>query len=438
MRPTFHRITLRDVALFSLPVLVAVGLALWYVLNFVQPAPQKKIVITTGGETGAYFKFAKKYEAILERSKIKLEVRKSAGSIENLNRIKDGKSDVDAALIQGGLFAADEKERGELLSLGRLFYEPLWIFYAGEQTYDRLTMLKGKRLAVGPEGSGTYALVTGLLAINGITKDNSTFLPLTGMEAIAALEKREVDVIFLAQAAEAPSTLAALRNRSFKLMNFVHAEAYTRRLPYLTKLVLPQGAIDLAENLPSSDINLVATSATLVVRDELHPALVYLLAQAAQEVHGGATLFNAPGEFPKAVDPELKMSDDATRYYKNGAPFLQRYFPFWLANFVERMIVLGVPLLTIAIPLFKIIPWLYRWRIRERMLYWYSQIKKLEASLEEKPTPGQLAVIKQQIDKVEDEVNESPVPLGFSEQFYNLRGHIDLVRNRVNSRAASV
>ena len=437
MRPTFHRITLRDVALFSLPVLVAVGLALWYVLSFVQPAPAKKIVITTGGEAGAYFKFAKRYEAILARSKIKLEVRKSAGSIENMKRIKDGKGDVDAALIQGGLAAADENERGELLSLGRLFYEPLWVFYAGEQTYDRLTLLKGKRLAVGPEGSGTYALVTSLLAVNGITKDNSTFLPLTGMDAIAALERREVDAVFLAQAAEAPSTQSALRNRNLKLMSLAQAEAYTRLLPYLTRLVLPQGSIDLAENVPSSDIHLIATSAALVVRDELHPALVYLLAQAAQEVHGGPNLFNSPGEFPKSVDPELKMSDDAARFYRNGAPFLQRYFPFWFANFVERMIVLGVPLLTIAIPLFKIVPWLYRWRIRERMLYWYSQLKKLEASLEAKPSPSQLSLIGVQIDKIEDEVNESPVPLGSSEQFYNLRGHIDLVRNRLKARAAA-
>lgn len=437
MRPTFHRITWRDVALFSLPIIVAVVLALWYVLNFVQPAPAKKVVITTGGEAGAYFRFAKRYEGILDRSKIKLEVRKSAGSIENLRRIKDSKSDIDVALVQGGLAATDEKDRGELLSLGRLFYEPLWVFYASDETYDRLTPLKGKRLAVGPEGSGTYALVTNLLAINGITKDNATFSPLTGMEAITALEKREVDAVFLAQASEAASTQAALRNPKMKLMSLGQADAYTRLLPYLSKLTLPQGAIDLAANIPATDVHLVATSAALVVRDELHPALVYLLAQAVQEVHGGANLFNTPGEFPKPVDPEFKISDDAARFYKNGAPILQRYFPFWLANFVERMIVLGVPLLGIAIPLFKIIPWLYRWRIRERMLYWYAQIKKLEASLEGKPTSTQLEFIGQQIDKVEDEVNESPVPLGFSEQFYNLRGHIDLVRNRVKSRAAS-
>ena len=214
----------------------------------------------------------------------------------------------------------------------------------------------------------------------------------------------------------------------------MQAEAYVRLFPFLNKLILPKGVVDLVRTIPPANVTLLAPSAVLVVREDMHPALTSLLAQAASETHQAPTLFARASEFPSSIDPEFTVADSAARFYKNGPPFLQRYLPFWLANFAERMIVLGVPLATIALPLFKFLPWLYRWRVRQRMLRWYAALKSVESRLEAQPSPNQVTVLTQEVEAIEDEVNDSPVPLGFSEQFYNLRSHIDLVRQRLTTR----
>lgn len=435
MRSTFHRISAREIFLFAFLILALVGGAAALMLRYMQPAPPNRITISTGGDTGAYFAFGKRYGQILEKAGVRLDVRTSAGSLENLARLKDANSGIDAAFLQGGITSA--KEAPELLSIGRLFHEPLWIFYRGAETLDRLAQLTDKRLAVGPDGSGTRHLVVQLLAPSGVTHASATFLPLSGAAAIAALKEGGVDVVFLVAAVEAPQVQTLLRDPDVRIMSLLQAEAYTRLFPYLTRLVLPQGVVDLVKNVPPADVALLAPSAVLVVRQEMHPALTSLLAQAASEVHQAPSLFAKASEFPKTADPEFPVADSALRFYKNGAPFLQRYLPFWLANFVERMIVLGLPLATIAIPLFKVVPGLYKWRVRQRMLRWYAALKAVESRLDAQPSPGQIAQLTADVELIEDEVNDSPVPLGFSEQFYNLRSHIDLVRQRLQSRGAA-
>ena len=378
MQSTFHRISAREVALFGLLILTSVGGAAALMLSYMQPAPPSVITLSTGGESGAYFAFAKRYEQVLKNAGVKLSVRTSAGSLENLKRMKDSKSGIDAAFLQGGIASA--KEAPDLQSIGRLFHEPLWIFYRGAETLDRLPQLAGKRLAIGPEGSGTRHLATQLLTPSGVTHGSATLLPLGGTEAVAALKDDRVDAVFMVVAAEAPQVQALLRDPDIRVMSLTQAEAYTRLFPYLTRLVLPQGVVDLVKNIPPADVSLLAPSAVLVVREDMHPALTSLLAQAASEVHQAPSLFAKASEFPKTADPEFPVADSALRFYKNGAPFLQRYLPFWLANFVERMIVLSVPLATIAIPLFKFLPALYKWRVRQRMLRWYAALKKVEVA----------------------------------------------------------
>ncbi len=432
MRSTFHRISAREIALFGLLIVALVGGAAALMLSYMQPAPPSVITLSTGGEAGAYYAFAKKYEQVLAKAGVKLNIRTSAGSLENLKRMKDPKSGVDAAFLQGGIATA--KEAPELQSIGRLFHEPLWIFYRGAETLDRLPQLAGKRLAIGPEGSGTRHLATQLLTPSGVTQSSATLLPLGGSDAVSALKDDRVDAVFMVVAAEAPQVQTLLRDPDIRVMSLAQGEAYTRLFPYLSRLVLPQGVVDLVKSIPPADIALVAPSAVLVVREDLHPALTSLLAQAAAEVHQAPSLFAKASEFPKAADPEFPVADSAQRFYKNGAPFLQRYLPFWLANFVERMIVLGLPLATIAIPLFKVIPGLYKWRVRQRMLRWYAALKTVESRIDAQPSPSQIAQLTADVELIEDEVNDSPVPLGFSEQFYNLRSHIDLVRQRLQSR----
>ena len=436
MRTTFYRISVREILLIALPIIATAGGAIAFALTYMQPTPPRSIAISTGGQTGAYYAFAKRYQQILAKSGVLVDVRTSAGSLDNVQRLKDPKSGIDAAFLQGGI--ASTKDLPDVVSAGRISYEPLWIFHKSGETLDRLQLLEGKRLAIGPEGSGTRHLALRVLETSGVTAANATLLPLGGADASAALKNGAIDVLFMVAAVEAPQVQDLLRAPGISLMSLAQADAYTRLFPFLTRLRLPQGVIDLVRNIPATDIALVAPSAVVVVREDLHPAIVSLLAQAAAEVHQPPSLLSQASEFPKAVDPEFQVADSAQRFYKSGAPFFQRYLPFWLANLVERLIVLGVPLATVALPLFKFLPWLYRWRVRQRMLGWYAELKRLESRLDAQPSPSQIAMLTQEIDRIEDEVNDSPVPLGFSEQFYNLRAHIDLVRQRLTARRTAM
>lgn len=414
-------------------LLIAAAFALaWY---FMPPPPPKVVTISTGGETGGYYAFGKRYAEVLGRHGVKLNVNTSAGSIENLKRLHDSKSGVTIALLQGGI--GNSQTAPNLLSLGRMFQEPLWIFYRGE-TIDRLNQLNGKRLAVGVEGSGTRALVDDILKAGQITASTATLQPVTGQPAVDALKKGDIDVVFLALAPQAPLVQSLMRDKDIKLMSLTQAEALTKVFPYLAKLTLPQGVFDLASNIPDRDVTMVAPQAALVAHNSLHPAIIALLAEAAQEVHGKGSLFAKPGEFPTHVDPEFEMDGDALRYYKSGPTFWKRIFPYWIANLLERAIVFLVPLLTVLIPLMKILPAVYKWRFRQRLLHWYAQLKDVEedvGELEKGPQSGELATaLNGKLDHIDEAVRQLPVPIQFAEQFYNLREHLDLVRERLRMK----
>lgn len=424
-------LSMNRLLLIVLPLMLLLGTGLWYASTVIQPPPQRVVVISTGGEAGAYHAFGKRYQAFLAAHGVKAELMTSAGSLQNLQRLKDPTGTVSVALMQGGI-ARREDIQG-LVSIGRMFYEPLWIFYKSQNTLERIGELKGMKVAVGPEGSGTRALAMTLLTAAGITAANATLLPVTGQDAINALHGGGADAIMLAMAPEAPQVQALLRDPSAKLMTLSQAAALTRIYPYLAKVTLPQGVIDLERNIPARDIDLIAPVAALVARDDLHPALVAQLAEAAASVHAGANLLTLAGEFPRMVDPEFTMSPDAVRLYKNGPPFLQRYLPFWLANFVERMLVLLIPLATIIVPLSKGIPAFIRWRVQRKLTYWYGRLDRLEATLgSTKPTPEQVA----ELTAIERAVAMLDVPRAYSEPYYNLRGHVDMVRARMGSRLA--
>ncbi len=428
---------LRELAMVFAPaVLVCVG-ALWLAFQFVEPAPPKVVQMSTGGEAGAYYRFGKQYAELMKAQGVHIEVAPSAGAAENAKRLDDPASGFKIALLQGGIASADTSP--DLVSLGRVFLEPLWIFYRGATTRTRLAELRGLRLAVGGEGGGTRVLAETLLKANNVTTANTTLLPLAGQKAVDALLGDQADAIFLAFAPQAPIIQELLRNPNVRLMSLAQAEAYTRIFPYLSKVVLPQGVIDLDANVPAADVTLVAAQAALVARKDLHPALAELMVDVVQSVHGKGGLFQRIGDFPKGQDPEFPMSDDAERIYKNGQPFLRRFLPFWLAKFIERTIVLVLPLATIFIPVAKLLPWLYEWRIKQRLLYWYGQLKTLEKRIG--PGRGELATGQRrsecltEIDRIDHAVSLIPVPLRYSDRLYELRAAIDLVRNRLGSAA---
>lgn len=421
----------RELLLTVGPAAVLVIAAVLLAMRFMPPPPPKVVAISTGGEAGAYFAFGKRYADVLKRSGVTLEVRPSAGSIENIKRLKDANSGIAAALLQGGI--GNSQELPDVVSIGRVFQEPLWVFYRGA-TAERLSDFKGKRIAVGTEGSGTRVLAEALLTASQIGATSATLLPISGQAAVDALKKGEADAIFLALAPQAPIIQTLVRDIDVRLMNFAQADAYTKVFPYLARLTLPQGVFDLERNIPERDVALIAPQAAIVVRNDLHPAVVALLAEAAQEVHGKSSLFARAGEFPTLSDPEFEMDSDALRYYKAGPTFWKRVLPYWLANMVERAIVFLVPLLTLLIPLVKIAPALYKWRIRQRIQHWYRKLVDLEERVADLPAGASWTALMSELESFDDAISALPVPVNFVEQVYNLRTHVELVRQRLAAR----
>jgi len=429
----------RDLLIVGLPLLLLVVAGFWFASRFIQPAPPDTLTLSTGGEGGAYQRFAAAYQDVLARYDIKLVERPSAGSAENLVRLRDPDQTVDAAFIQGG--TARLQEDDTLLSLGGLYYEPLWVFYRADLgTPTRIADLKGHRIAIGGAGSGTHQLASALLDANRMDSHNTRLLAQGGLGLAEAFARGRIDAAFVVGPTESATAWTLLHTPNVKLMNLAQAEAYTRQFPYLHKLVLPRGAIDMATDLPPHDVALVAPLATLVVREDTHPALIDLLMQALQETHGGVGIFQRPGDFPRATaDPgtDFPLSPEATRYYKSGKPWLQRFLPFWAATLVDRMVVLLIPLFAVLIPVMKIAPGIYNWRVKSRIYKRYGELKFLETELEAAPQKRTHEEWHQRVDAIEGDVNHLPMPLAFSDMIYTLRLHIGLVRKAIDKATAT-
>jgi TRAP-type uncharacterized transport system substrate-binding protein len=395
------------------------------------------LIISTGGESGAYQRFAARYKDVLARYGVALVAKPSAGSPENLERLRNPEFEVDAGFIQGGTARLGEED--ELVSLGDMYYEPLWIFYreAALRGGNRVLDLKGKRVAIGGAGSGTHHLAMELLAANGLDAKNTKLIEVGGLSLVESMQKGEVDAVFVVGPTQSSLVWALLYTPGVSLMSLAHAEAYTRRFPHLARLVLPRGAIDLTLDIPPHDTQLVSPMATILVREDTHPALIDLLMQAASEVHGAPGVFQKPGEFPRAGHSEFPLSKEAERYYKSGKPFLQRYLPFWAATLIDRMVVMLVPLLAVLVPLFKFAPQIYGWRVRSRIYRRYGELKFLENELNEDPGQRSRAEWMEKLDAIEKDASGIRTPLTFSDMLYTLRGHIDLVRDMILRRTTA-
>jgi TRAP transporter TAXI family solute receptor len=422
-------LSLRDLFATAWWIILIVGIGFVVAFQFVEPAPPRKIVITTGSDSGAYYAYAGRYAAILGRDGITLEVKTSAGSLENLARLEKGEAQV--GFVQGGVVEPKNEPENEadaaLLSLGSVFYEPVWVFYRGEASVERLTDLRGKRLAIGPQGSGVRLLAQQLLAANEIGPGDN-LLPLSGLKAAEELQQGRIDAAFVIAAENAPVVQVLLRSPGVRVMTFAQADAYQRRFPFLTKLVLPQGVADLVRGYPPQDVTVLAPTANVIVRGDLHPALQTLLLQAMTEVHGKSGFFNKSGEFPAYKDRLAPLSPEAARYFKSGPPFLQRYLPFWLAVLVDRLIVLLVPIIALLIPLLKIAPAIYTWRVRSKVFRCYGELKFLEEDLRQRFDPQRLPEYRNRLEVLDDEARGLHVPLAYTDLVYTLREHVNLVR----------
>lgn len=410
------------------PAIIITLIGFFIAGQFVNPAPPRTITIATGHPGGAYHLFAERYQPLLAAEGITLEILDTAGSVENIRLLEDEAAAIDLAFVQGGSTAS--RPAGDLVSLGSLYFEPLWVFYRGTSRLERLTDLHGKRVAIGEPGSGTRAVAVTLLEDNFIDTNAGKNFPIGDQAAVDALLAGRVDAAFFVASAQSPLVQSLQHRQDIHLMSFSRATAYARLHPFLSSITLPEGIINLQANIPPEDTTLLAPTANLVAHGSFHPALVSLLLQTAARVHGSGSLFARPGEFPNDQNLVFQLDDDARRYYKHGTPFLQRYLPFWTANLLDRLKVMLVPLLTLLIPLAKIMPPTYRWQVRKKIYRWYRELKALDTEHPEQASTESLRTSLKQLEALEEEVRKVNVPLSYSDELYTLRLHIGLVRTR--------
>jgi TRAP transporter TAXI family solute receptor len=407
--------------------LIAVIAAFVLAYQFVEPAPPSTLTIATGRSDGAYYAVARRYRELLAESGIELKILETAGSVENLQLLQSGA--VDVAFVQGGTASKDM----DLRALGSLYFEPMWLFVRRDIAGDRLDALAGKRVAWGGDGSGTQAVARLLFAETGVAVEG---LPLSGDEARAAFEAGEVDAVLTIAGYNAGSVQRLLQVESARLLSLARAEAISRRYDFLSALTLPAGLLSLRDNLPPQNVQLVAPAASLAIQPELHPALATLLLMTAARIHGDTAVLAPRGTFPSEAWVEFPLTPEAQRYFKRGPPFLQRYLPFWAAVLFDRLWVMLLPVIGLMIPLSRILPPTYRWRVRKRVYRWYEQLEALEARALASKLDAEVADCLRELDEIEAEVQAVEVPLSYASELYLLRQHIELLRQQFVRRAA--
>ena len=446
------RVTLlsfRDLFATAVPFIALTVALLALAYWMLDPTPPRQVVLATGQDQGAYAEFGKRYAQILKDNGIEVRLRKTAGAAENIALLRQPGGDVDIAFVQGGAdeerpAAIDESDVPDdgLVSLGSLFFEPVWLFYRGDSAerlvkapeLTSLSQLAGWRVNIGAPGSGVPNLMARLLEANRIDPATITLVREPQTPAVVGLLEGRIDAIVFASAPESLLVQMLLQTPGVRLFDFAQAEAYARQFPWLSPVSLPRGVVDLARDIPPADVRLVAPTATLVARKRTHPALIQLFVQAAQQVHGGAGWFQKKGDFPNARNTERPLAKEAQRFYTSGPPVLQRYLPFWLANLVDRMWPVLVTIVAALIPLSRMLPPLYTFRVRSRIFRWYRQLREVENAIGRRPNDELL----RELEEIERRVEHVNVPLSYSDELYSLRTHIHMVAERLVDPAAAL
>ncbi len=427
------RYAISTAAPFVLLALALLAAAYW----LLDPNPPRRVTLATGAPQGAYSEFGERYAARLKRHGIEVTLRHTQGAAENLALLRDPTSGVDLAFVQGGAAEATNPEDDGLQSLGSMFHEPVWLFYRADSArrllkkprLERLAQLAGWRVNIGVPGSGVPPLAHRLLDANRIDPASLTLIQQSQTPAVAELLEGTLDAVVIASAPESLIVQMLLQTPGIELFDFAQADAYTRRLGFLSAVTLPRGVVDLARDMPPADVHMVAPTATLVAREGLHPALVQLFVQAARDVHGEPGWFQRKGEFPNARDGERALAPEAERFYRSGVPWLQRYLPFWMANLVDRMWIALLSIVAVLLPLSRVVPPIVELRIRSRVFRWYGQLREIEAAV----GSTESAALLSRLDDIEAKVNAVQVPLSYADELYAMKSHIQLVRRRLQT-----
>jgi hypothetical protein len=413
----------------SAVMLCIVGMSCLALAYFI-PAPPSKFAIATGGRNQIYQTIANRYRDILARSNVGLDVRLTNGAAENVALLNDPASGIKVGFVQGGI--SDSTQSPDLLSLGRINYQLYWIFYSATETIGDLRQLKGKRIALGPEGSGQRPMTEKILEVSGVTTENTTLLGLSAQDAVNAINDGQIDALFLPFAVDSPILHSLLRNPRVRPMSFTEAEALTRIFPFLVRLVLPRAVIDFERTIPANDMIIIAASNVVLVRRDIHPALIDLLAQAIVETHGKPGVFQQAGEFPNPTDPEYPVAQSARDFYRNGPSFLNRYLPFWMTSYVHRIAAVLVAVIAIVLPVFSYAPKLYLWFVRDRIQKLYRRLRIADKALLTELTALQVRALQLDLENIDRAA--SILPMRNSDLFFDLRTHIDRTRAHLATR----
>jgi len=426
----------RDLIVVGLPTLIVAAAAVGVAVKAARFAPPKTIRFVSGPDGSSYRNQAEKYQKILARDGVKVEILPSRGALDNLDKLANQKERVDVGFVQGGL--AEGRDLPHLVSLGSVYPQPMMVYCRHPEPVELLSQLKGKRLAVGAEGSGAHVLALKLLKANEMDGPPTVLLALQGDDAVKQLKEGSIDAAFLMGDSATPAVMRTLRGiPEIQLASFRQADGYLRKFRFLSKETLPEGAMDLAKNYPPRELTLVGPTVELVARDDLHPALSDLLIRAAREIHGTPGMFRNAGEYPAPLARDFPISTDAERYYKSGEQFLYKRLPFWLASLVDRLLVVLLPLLVVIVPATRLAPAVYRWRIRSRIYRWYGALMAIEREMRGTPTPEQREKVHARLDEISRAVTELRTPASFADQLYVLRDHVAAVRRRLDVAAAS-
>src|SRR5262245_34977755 len=426
----------RDLLFVGLPTLLVAAVAIAVAVKAARFAPPNTIRFVSGPDGSGYRNQAEKYQKILARDGVKLEILPSRGALDNLDKLANPSVKVDVGFVQGGLL--EGRDLPHLVSLGSIYPQPLMVYCRHPEPVEMLSQLKGKRLAVGPEGSGTRVLALKLLKANEMDGPPTVLMELTGDEAAKQLLAGTVAAASLMGDSATPSAMKSLRGvPDIQLASWRQADGYLRKFRFLSKLTLPEGAMDLAKNYPPRTLSLIGPTVELVARDDLHPALSDLLIRAAREIHGAPGMFRNAGEYPAPLARDFPISADAERYYKSGEQFLYKRLPFWLASLVDRLLVVVLPLLVVIVPATRLAPAVYRWRIRSRIYRWYGALMAIEREMRAERTPEQKEKVRARLDEIARAVSDLRTPPSFADQLYVLRDHVAAVRRRLDIAAAS-
>jgi len=406
-------------------ILLVAGLFIFITL------PPRTVTMATGPAGGAYHELGLRYREILARSGVRLRLVNTTGGLDNLARLRNRRSGVHAAFIQGGTTTKEESPKIE--SLGTLFFEPLWLFYRSG-IGEGLERYRGRRISIGPEGSGGRALALEILKrtkVDAVVGELSGFPP---QEAADKLIAGEIDIAFVVLGWDSPVVRRLMAADGIEVASVPRPDAFIALYPFLSKVVLPAGVADLAANRPPADVVLLSTKASLAARSDLHPAIQYLLLNAAVEIHSAPGIFQKAGQFPAAESVDLPLSEEAQRFYKSGRPVLQAYLPFWMAALVERFLVVFVPVLVLLYPALRLLPQGYDWLMQSKIRRLYDEMKAIERELASGQEPR--GVLDAKLDRLYQSASELQLPVKYASMQYTLRMHLDLVRARIAASGA--